>query len=193
MNDIQFQRWGAVGLLLVVILIVVFTLLLPLLNAGMEYHDTKNDLVFRLQRYKKIAARKDLVLNDFKQIKQTYQQQQYFSTHGTVALVSANLQKIIKTAITEAGAQLTSTQVLPSKNENELNQVVIKVRMAGNIEQLRSIIYLLETSTPLVILDQIDIRPVRGKRNRKTRKIEASNKLNINFQAISFMRAKLNE
>jgi general secretion pathway protein M len=193
MNDIQFQRWGAFGLLLVVILIVVFTLLLPLLNAGMEYHDTKNDLVFRLQRYKKIAARKDLVLNDFKQIKQTYQQQQYFSTHGTVALVSANLQKIIKTAITEAGAQLTSTQVLPSKNENELNQVVIKVRMAGNIEQLRSIIYLLETSTPLVILDQIDIRPVRGKRNRKTRKIEASNKLNINFQAISFMRAKLNE
>ncbi len=191
MNDLQIQRWLAVGLLLVFVMLFIFTLVLPLLRAGIEYRETKADLAFRLQRYKKIAARKDLVLADINQIKQQYQQQQYFSTHDTVALASADLQKKIKTAVANSGAQLTSTQVLPSKNENNLNQVIIKVRMSGNIEQLRNIIYLLETSTPLVILDQIDIRPVRGKRNRKTRKIEKSNQLNINFQAVSFMRTKL--
>lgn len=191
MNDIQFQRWGAVGLLLMLIMLLVFTLLIPLLSAGMAYQETKNDLAFRLQRYKKIAARKEEVMADYKRIKQQYQQQQYFSTHKTVALASAHLQTIIKGAIVDAGAQLISTQVLPSKNAKDLDEVIIKVRMTGNMEQLRSIIYLLETSKPLVILDQIDIRPMRGKRNRKTRKIEASNQLNINFQAISFMRARL--
>jgi general secretion pathway protein M len=191
MNDIQFQRWGAVGLLLMLIMLLVFTLLIPLLSAGMAYQETKNDLAFRLQRYKKIAARKEEVMADYKRIKQQYQQQQYFSTHETVALASAHLQTIIKGAIADAGAQLISTQVLPSKNAKDLDEVIIKVRMTGNMEQLRSIIYLLETSKPLVILDQIDIRPMRGKRNRKTRKIEASNQLNINFQAISFMRARL--
>jgi len=191
MNDIQFQRWGAVGLLLMLIMLLVFTLLIPLLSAGMAYQETKNDLAFRLQRYKKIAARKEEVMADYKRIKQQYQQQQYFSTHETVALASAHLQTIIKGTIADAGAQLISTQVLPSKNAKDLDEVIIKVRMTGNMEQLRSIIYLLETSKPLVILDQIDIRPMRGKRNRKTRKIEASNQLNINFQAISFMRARL--
>ena len=168
-----------------------FFAVIPLISTGLEYHETKNNLAFRLQRYKQIAARKDFVVEDIKRIKLQYQQQGYFSTRNTVALASADLQKNIKMAISSAGAQLTSTQVLPSKNENKLSQVMIKVRMAGNIDELRSIIYQLETSIPIVILDQIDIRPVRGKRNRKTRKIEASDQLNINFQAINFMRAKL--
>jgi len=193
MNDIPLQRVLAVGLLVVIIMLFIFTLVIPLLSAGIEYRESRDELAFRLQRYKTIAAKKDQVLADSQQIKQQYQQQQYFSTHDTVALASADLQKKIKSAIANKGAQLTSTQVLPVKNENKLSYVTIKVRMSGTIEQLRTIIYLLETAKPLVILDQIDIRPVRGKRNRKTRKIEASNQLNINFQAISFMRAKLDE
>jgi general secretion pathway protein M len=60
--------------------------------------------------------------------------------------------------------------------------------MTGNSEVLRSVLYKIETSTPLIIVDQIDIRPVRGKRNRLTRQIEPSNELNANFQAVTFMR-----
>jgi general secretion pathway protein M len=62
------------------------------------------------------------------------------------------------------------------------------VRMTGNMEILRSVLYKLETATPLIIVDQMDIRPMRGKRNRLTRKLEPSNDLNVNFQAVSFMR-----
>jgi general secretion pathway protein M len=36
----------------------------------------------------------------------------------------------------------------------------------------------------------LDIRPMRSVRNRQTRQIEPSNGLNINFQAIGFMRAQ---
>jgi general secretion pathway protein M len=53
---------------------------------------------------------------------------------------------------------------------------------------LRAVLYKIETSTPLIIIDQIDIRPMRGSRNRLTRQIEPSNELNVNFQAVSFMR-----
>jgi len=52
------------------------------------------------------------------------------------------------------------------------------------------VLYEIESSVPVMIIDQIDIRPVRGKRNRKTRKIEPSSKLNINFQATGFMRVE---
>jgi general secretion pathway protein M len=40
----------------------------------------------------------------------------------------------------------------------------------------------------LIIIDQIDIRPMRGVMNTTTRQIEPSNDLNVNFQAVSFMR-----
>ena len=191
MNDISYQRWLALGLLVLVLLLVIFVVISPLVSTGLEYYEQKQELAFRLQRSINIVARKDSVAENVERIKQQYQQQNYFSTRDTEALTSADLQKFIKTAISKAGGQLTSTQVLPGRNEDGLNRVTVKVRMSGDIEALRSVLQDIESSMPVMIVDQIDIRPVRGKRNRKTRKIESSNQLNINFQIAGFMREKL--
>lgn len=193
MNEVIYQRWVALGLLAVVILLVLFLAVIPLLSTGMEYHEQKQDLVFRLQRAKQIVARKEQVKQGVAQIKKQYQSQNYFSRSTTVALASAELQKFIKETITQAGGQLTSTQVLASKNQDDFNRVTVKVRMSGDIDVLRNLLFGIESSIPLMIVEQIDIRPVRGKRNRKTRKIEPSNQLNVNFQVTGFMRGDNHE
>ena len=100
------------------------------------------------------------------------------------------MQEFIKQSIVQAGGQLSSTQVLPSAEKDEFERITVNVRMTGNIEVLRAVLYKLETSTPLIIIDQLDIRPMRSIRNQITRQIEPSNGLNINFQAISFMRGQ---
>ena len=189
-DDIIYQRWLALGLLLFVFMLIIFVAIVPLVSTGLDYYQQKKELVFRLQRSKQIVARKETVLADIKSIKQQYQEQNYFSTQDTVALASADLQKFIKSTISSAGGQLTSTQVLPSISENSFNRISVKVRMSGDAEVLRSVLYEIESAVPVMIVDEIDIRPVRGKRNRKTRKIEPSSKLNINFQATGFMRAE---
>jgi len=51
-----------------------------------------------------------------------------------------------------------------------------------------AVLYKIETAAPLIVVNQLDIRPMRGVRSRVTRQIEPSNELNINFQAVSFMR-----
>ncbi|MCK5121706.1 MAG: type II secretion system protein M [Methylococcales bacterium] len=188
MDELMYQRWIALGLLVVALLLVLFVAIIPLVSTGVDYHEQKQTLIFRLQRAKQIIARKDRVQQDIEAIKQQYQSQNYFSTHTTVALASADLQQFIKSAISQAGGQLTSTQVLPSKNEDGFNRVTVKVRMSGDIEVLRNVLHEIESSVPVMIIDQIDIRPVRGKRNRKTRKIQPSNKLNVNFQVTGFLR-----
>jgi general secretion pathway protein M len=189
-NEIMYQRWLALGLFLFVFLLVIFVAIVPLVSTGLDYYQQKQELTFRLKRAKQIVARKQTVLEDVENIKQQYQQLNYFSTQNTVALASADLQKFIKATISGVGGQLTSTQVLPSTSENGFKRISVKVRMAGDAEILRSVLYEIESSVPVMIVDQIDIRPVRGKRNRKTRKIEPSSKLNINFQATGFMRAE---
>jgi len=78
--------------------------------------------------------------------------------------------------------------VLPVTNKNDFSRITVSVRMTGSSEVLRSVLYQIETSTPLIIIDQLDIRPMRGVRNRKTHQIDPSNELNINFQAVSFMK-----
>lgn len=181
-------RWIALGLLIAVALVIILAVIVPLFNKSMELHETKNSLVFQLQQYERILAKKEAVIASMDNIKQQHEQQGYFNSQKTDALASAEMQEFIKKAIVDAGGQLSSTQALPVNNKDKFSRITVRVRMTGNSEVLRAVLYKIETSTPLIIIDQIDIRPMRGKRNRVTRQIESSNELNVNFQAVSFMR-----
>lgn len=189
-NENSYQRWIALGLLLVIMLLIVFFAIAPLISSGMEYYSETKDLKFRLHRHQQIIARKDAVDLGIERIKQQYTTQKYFNTSDTVSLASANIQKLLKNAIVQAGGELTSSQVLPSRAEDGFNKITVKVRMSGDMEALRNVLYDIENARPVMIINQIDIRPVRGRRNRKTRKIEPSNKLNVNFEVVGFMRER---
>ena len=182
------QRWIAVGLLITVVLVIILVIIVPVVSKEMELHEAKNNLVFRLQQYERILAKKDTVITSMANIKQQHEKQGYFNSQQTDALASAEMQEFIKKAIVEAGGQLSSTQALPVSNKDKFSRITVRVRMTGNSEVLRAVLYKIETSTPLIIIDQLDIRPMRGRRNRTTRQIESSNELNVNFQAVSFMR-----
>lgn len=200
----QMQRWLATGLLLAAILLVILAVIVPVVNKGLELHDAKNNLVFKLQQYERVLARKDAVIESMSIIKEQYQARGLLNRQSTPALASAEVQEFIKRTIVEAGGQLSSTQALPvsaftpgngrspgSKQagaKNEFNRITVSVRMTGNSKVLRAVLYKIETSTPLIIINQIEIRPVRGVRSRATRQIELSNELDINFQAVGFMR-----
>lgn len=189
MNDARMQRWMAVALFLLVLAAVVFAVLMPLISTGLAYHDEKIDLLFRLQRQQTIAGRETLVAEQLEAIKQQFLEQGYFSTSNTEALASAELQNIVKTAVADAGGQLTSTQGLPGKMNNGFFRVAVKVRMTGSMETLVGVLHTIETAVPVLIVDQLDINPVRGTRNRKTNKVEPSDQLNVSFQVVSFLRS----
>lgn len=193
MNDVRWQRWLAVGLLLLVVSAVVFAVFLPLISTGLAYHEEKNDLLFRLQRQQTIAGREAQVAEALEQIKQQFSEQGYFSTSTTEALASAELQNIVKTAVADAGGQLTSTQGLPGKESDGFFRVAVKVRMTGSMEALVGVLHSIETAVPVLLVDQLDINPVRGARNRKTNKIEPSDQLNVSFQVVSFLRSQAHE
>ena len=182
------QRWLALALLLAVLLVIFLLLIMPLINKGLELHETKQALAFKLQRYEKILADKETVWAGIANIKEQPQEQGVFSSQSTNALASAEMQEFIKKAINEAGGQLSSTQSIPAIEKDDFTRITVRVRMTGNSEVLRSVLYKIETATPLIIIDQIDIRPVRGRRNVTTRQIEPSNELSVNFQAVTFKR-----
>jgi len=182
------QKWLALGLFVLVVLLFALIIVTPIISKGLELNESKHALAFRLQQYERVLATKEAVAENLDQIKQAYDEQGYLNSQNTSALASAGMQEFIKKTIVEAGGQLSSTQVLPVTTKNEFTRITISVRMTGNSEVLRSVLYNIETSAPLILIDQIDIRPMRGVRNRKTRQIEPSNELNVNFQAVSFMR-----
>jgi len=190
-NNPQAERWLALGLLVLVVLLISLVIIAPIVSKGLELSETKENLAFDLKKYENILAGKAAIVSNIEAIKQQHQDQGYFNNQGTSALASAQMQEFIKQAIVQAGGQLSSTQVLPPNNSKDnFSRITVSVRMTGNIEVLRAVLYKLETATPLIVIDQLDIRPMRSIRNAMTRQIQASNGLNINFQAIGFMRGQ---
>jgi general secretion pathway protein M len=183
------QRWLAVGLLIAVMLIMSLIFIVPIVNKGLELHNTKNDLMFKLQQYERILATKNTVLASMVNINQQHDLQGYLNSQETDALASAEMQVFIKKVIVDAGGELSSTQALPVNNKNKFSKITVSVRMMGNSEILRTVLYKIETSNPLIIIDQIDIRPMhQSTMSIAPNRIGSSNKLNVNFQAVSFMR-----
>lgn len=184
----QNDRFLAIGLLLGVIGFISFVIVMPLVNQGLALHEEKNALSFRFGQYERILSRKQSVIEEMENLKSQIAEQNYLSTQNTTALASAELQELIKQTIIEAGGQLSSTQGLPVVTKNNFQRIPVSVRMTGNSEVLRAVLHKLETATPLIVVEQIDIRPMRGVRNKVTHQIDPSNELSVNFQAISFMK-----
>lgn len=188
------QRWLAVSLLVVVVLLLASLLIMPLISKSLRYNEQESTLIFRLQQYERVLAKKDVVLASMEKIKRQQRGQGYVNGQETAALASAEMQEFIKKAIVDAGGQLSSTQSIPanadtkSPVQDKFDRIVVRIRMTGNSEVLRKVLFRIETSTPFIIIDQIDIRPMRGQMNMATRQLDASNELNVNFQAVSFMR-----
>lgn len=184
----EMERWLAVGLLAAAIALLAALTIVPAINKLIELNGEEESLALKLKKYERILSRKGVVTKSVEAVNEQIQQQGYFSSQQTEALASADMQEFIKKAIVDAGGKLSSTQALPVKSKDNFSLLTVSVRMTGNIEVLRSVLHELETSTPLILIDQLDIRPMRGVRNRVTRQIDPSNELNINFQAVSFMR-----
>lgn len=191
LND-QQKRVLAVSLFLLCVLVIFALILLPLMNAVDSYDETLDDLQFKLLRYKRIAAGKGRVMQYLDTLKRQQGTQDHFSDRPTPALASADLQQLIKKVVVDAGGHLLSTQVVPETEEDHFIRTSVKVRMSGDTLALRNVLYEIETARPMLMVDNLVIRAMSGRRDPRTRKLLPSNELNVNFDVSGYMRSPHN-
>ncbi|MEQ1636937.1 MAG: type II secretion system protein GspM [Methylococcales bacterium] len=182
------QRSLAIGLLVGAIVLILTLVIWPWYAQISSAKQEINDLVFRIQRYTRIIEGRNEVFEKVEQSKQSLNTLGYFNDQPTPALASAELQAFIKNTIVSAGGVLESTQVLPQTEEEDLIHIAVNVRLTGEIPMLRTVLYQIETAKPLKIIEELDIRPIRGVRNRMTGQLEDMGTVSINLQVASYMR-----
>ncbi|MCK5828729.1 MAG: type II secretion system protein M [Methylococcales bacterium] len=184
------ERWVAVGLLFSIIIIICAVIFLPWYSAMKETLDKVDDQVYQIQRYQRVIASRDEVLSEVEKGRTKINALGYFFTQNTYSLAAAELQKRIKGMVERAGGDISSTQVLPHKEQDELIRIAVKVRLIGDMEMLRGLLFEVSAEKPLMSIEDITIIPKRGKRNRKTREIEETGLLTVTLEVSSYMRKK---
>jgi general secretion pathway protein M len=185
----QQQRWLAVGLLLFLLTVVAMLLLVPWYVKLSEYRDAVERSEPRLEAYTARIVDRSKAAASVEQIKRKIKEAGVFNTESTEALALAEMQQKIKDAVAEAEGNLMSTQVLAQQQTEGLTKILVKVRFAGRVETLEKVLYTLETATPYMLVENLQVTSVRGMRNPTTRKVDPVDKVNVMMDVSSFMQA----
>lgn len=188
--SINKSRLSALGLLFAVLAVLYLAVISPLAGLARQYEESIEDLGFRLQRLQKIAAEKENLVRRLEKIRAEGQNDERFIAKNTAALASAELQTQIKEIVSEAGGELTSTQVIPEHAEERFTRIAVKVRMNGGTQVLREVLHRFESAKPNLFIENLNIRPIRMPRNPAAKNPQIPDRLSVDFDVVGYMRAE---
>lgn len=181
----------AAVILFVALLILLFFVVLPMYGLYKSTTDEVASLQHRLSQYKTISRKTSGLSNKLDKLQVFNEDQEHYFTEEKAALVSAELQGILKDVLGRQGAKILSTQPVTSGNQDD-RQVKVSVHCRADIISLRNVIYELEAHIPVLIIDKINIG--RGYRTtfRDKRSKDSSEALDVRFDVSGFLASQAN-
>jgi hypothetical protein len=155
------QRYAALALLGLAILIVLSLTVLPIYVANSSRQDTLDQAQDRLQRYRQVAIRDQELLPKYQEIRKRQKAAGNHLRSDTVAVAGAEMQRMVKQVTSRNQSQLISTQILPSASEDGFVRVAIRVRLKASLPALLRLMYELETHEVHMFLDELSVRTTR--------------------------------
>jgi general secretion pathway protein M len=152
------SRLAAV-LLLITAILAAYTLLVDPIIVG--YGDTNRDIEEardQLARFERAAAMRPALVKQMKDFEAQRKSQGYFLTGSTDAVAAAGLQDQVHALVADKGGTLQSIQPMPGVEEQGLMRITLRVQMTGTTETLFDVLYALESGSPILFIDDLDIQ-----------------------------------
>lgn len=92
---------------------------------------------------------------------------------ATPALAGVALQELVDVAVSEAGAELESRRMEEAIPLDWARKIPITLDLTIEMEGLQELLYKLETSTPYLFIENLDIQRVRGSDNDGPQRLSA--------------------
>lgn len=147
----------AVGLLLIPLVLFYLHLVKPAVSRYVTLQDSLEDSYFQWLRYQRIAQALPELQKQHSAVSALDPLTPYLLAGQNRSLAAANLQAHIQELSLQQNGRIMSTRVLPYKLDDQLERVVLDVRLQTHIEGIQQILYQLETQTPYVFIEEITI------------------------------------
>lgn len=105
------------------------------------------------------------------------------------ALAAAELQNRLKSAAERSAGEFRSVQILPPRDEGPFRRITVRAEMKVRLGELVHITHQLESGSPLLFLDNVELRVEPGSRSaRITESSEEDPLLYVAFDVSGYMR-----
>lgn len=176
------QRLLALLLLLLLLLSLYLLLVQPYLDLLAREQVRISALLKQRERLIAKIAQEHFWQQEERKLKAHLEQSPIFLEGGTPSVAVANLQERLRKLVETAGGELLSLQTLPERPEEGLVWVGVSMRLRLSTRSLKQLLYTIETSRPLLLVERLEIVPDRGYFDRKTRRYHPLDKLQVTLQ-----------
>lgn len=184
------SRIAAVLILLGGIGLLYLALVQPVLDGYLDTCEAITDARSALTRYRGVAADLSQRQKELARLRQRQATSEGFLQGPNDALVAAQIQNRIKALVEASHGELKSTQVLPPQDEGKYRRLAIRAQMTLDIAAAQRVLYGVETASPLLFLDNVDLRAHMIDRRRERGGNPANdNELDVRIDVFGYMRA----
>ena len=180
------HRVAAVGLLLLTALLLFALVARPLWARYAANVETIETLEDNAVRFEAIAGQQEAVEKEFGGLEDVLDLGALTFQAGSATLAAANLQERVKSMVEKAGGSLTSTQVLEPEPLGDFERVSVNVRMTGSTPALQKSLYALESTNPLLVIDDLLVVSRRAARRRKAKAVVQQERLDVRYRVFGF-------
>lgn len=185
------QRLGALALLLLLVIGAFYLLVDQILIARYRFYQERQEQnQGRLEQLQRMAASHEPVQGLITKIQQDRNVTTQYLPQPTPSLAAADLQQRVKMAVEAAGGTLRSTQSLPPVEEGNTVKVTVNATVTGDIESLRKILHSLESQTPLLFVDNLEVsaREIRQRLSNGRMSDDTRVQLSVQFEVSGYLR-----
>ena len=151
------SRGLAFLILLALIAVFYFGAIAPLLERHDAARGSLTQLQAALERYQRVGRELAPRQAKLAALKQQQVTQVGFLEGASETLLAAQIQNRVKGLVEQAHGELQSTQVLPAVSEGKLRRIAVRGHMLVTLSAAQRIFYGLESATPLLFLDNVDM------------------------------------
>ena len=180
-------------LIFVIVLLLVYLLCFHwFILQHREYSSEISDLSQQLGRFQRVAAQRSLYEEQLQSLQNRKSDEDLFLEGGdfneAAAGMSERLSQMISTQADDS-CQIVSRQPVRPRVQERFQKVTVNVRMRCNIEDLKKVLYALETGVPMVIADEVTvIKPRTRRRVKRDQPAPVQNTLDIRFNMSGYLR-----
>jgi general secretion pathway protein M len=180
-------------LILVILAILVYLLCFHwFILRHVEYNSEISDLSDQLGRFQRVAAQR----TDYETLLQALQERKsdenLFLSGNDFNEAAAGMSERLSQMITvqaDDSCQIVSRQPVRPRVQERFEKVTVNVRMRCGIEDLKKVLYSLETGVPMIIADEVTVIKPRSRRRRPgSEDADAGGVLDIRFNMSGYLR-----
>jgi general secretion pathway protein M len=180
-------------LLFVIVLLLVYLLCFHwFILRHLEFNSEISELSDQLGRFERVAAQRQQYEAQLQSLQNRKSDENLFLEGGdfneAAAGMSERLSQMISTQADDT-CNIVSRQPVRPRVQERFEKVTVNVRMRCNVEDLKKVLYALETGVPMVFADEVTVIKPRARRRSNNRKAApARNTLDIRFNMSGYLR-----